>query len=214
MFTKVSKRKSMQQNLARVLSIAGIYVCLVLFIPSTLQSQPCLPEGITFTTQAQIDNFQILYPNCTEIEGSLTIEGIDITNLLGLNVITNVQGTFYVLWDSLLTSLEGLENLSFIGGSLDINGTVLYSLTGLNSLTYIGESLRVLGGDSIASLSGIENLEYIGGSIIFSYCNSLTTLTGLPFMDTIYGSLQLLNMYGLTNLAGLDSLKYIQANSL
>ncbi len=32
-------------------------------------AQPCLPEGITFTTQAQIDNFQINYPGCTEIEG-------------------------------------------------------------------------------------------------------------------------------------------------
>ena len=32
-------------------------------------SQGCLPEGITFTTQEQIDNFQINYPGCTEIEG-------------------------------------------------------------------------------------------------------------------------------------------------
>lgn len=53
-------------------------------------SQPCLPEGITFNTQEQIDNFQINYPNCTEIEGGVLIEGTDITNLNGLSVITSI----------------------------------------------------------------------------------------------------------------------------
>ena len=212
-----------------------LFIVLVLSLCWQLKvsSQPCLPYGISFHTQESVDNFQTDYPNCTEIEGSLWIEGVDITNLLGLNVITSVQGSFYVRWDSLLTSLEGLENLSFIGESLDIRGTVLNSLTGLNNLTYIGENLSIDLGDSIASLSGIENLEYIGGdislhhnerltnidalhntshvggSVILAYCHSLTTLSGLPIMDTIHGSLQLLNMYGLTNVAGLDSLKYI-----
>ena len=46
---------------------------------------PCLPEGITFTTQEQIDSFQINYPGCTEIEGDVQICGNDITNLNGLN---------------------------------------------------------------------------------------------------------------------------------
>jgi len=55
-------------------------------------SQPCLPQGITFNTQEQIDNFQINYPNCTEIEGDMIIEGDDITNLDGLNVLTAVGG--------------------------------------------------------------------------------------------------------------------------
>jgi len=55
-----------------------------------LFSQPCLPEGITFSTQEQIDSFQSDYPNCTEIEGGVVIEGIDITNLDGLEVITSI----------------------------------------------------------------------------------------------------------------------------
>jgi hypothetical protein len=55
-------------------------------------SQPCLPEGITFNTQEQIDDFQINYPNCTEIEGDVLIEGNDITNLDGLDVLTAVGG--------------------------------------------------------------------------------------------------------------------------
>jgi len=53
-------------------------------------SQPCLQEGVTFSTQEQIDSFQANYPNCTEIEGGVLIEGSDITNLDGLNVITSI----------------------------------------------------------------------------------------------------------------------------
>ena len=47
-------------------------------------SQSCLPEGITFSTQEQIDNFQTVYPGCTEIEGDVKIEGENISNLYGL----------------------------------------------------------------------------------------------------------------------------------
>lgn len=55
-----------------------------------LSAQSCLPDGITFSTQEQIDNFQINYPGCTEIEGGVIIEGDGITNLDGLNVINSI----------------------------------------------------------------------------------------------------------------------------
>lgn len=55
-------------------------------------SQSCLPEGITFNTQEQIDSFQVNYPGCTEIEGGVLIEGTDIENLDGLEVITSIGG--------------------------------------------------------------------------------------------------------------------------
>jgi len=56
------------------------------------QEQPCLPEGITFETQAQIDNFQENYPGCTMIEGDVNISGPDITNLIGLSSIISIGG--------------------------------------------------------------------------------------------------------------------------
>jgi hypothetical protein len=86
-------------------------------------SQSCLPEGITFETQAQIDSFQINYPNCKEIEGDVYIGaegGSSITNLNGLNVITSIDGSLHIGWvggswphhynNPLLTSLSGLSN--------------------------------------------------------------------------------------------------------
>ena len=50
-----------------------LLIALACIIQATAFSQSCLPEGITFTTQAHIDNFQTNYPNCTEIEGNVTI---------------------------------------------------------------------------------------------------------------------------------------------
>ncbi len=47
-------------------------------------AQSCLPDGITFETQAQIDSFQVNYPGCTEVEGNVvgnevagTVAGVD-----------------------------------------------------------------------------------------------------------------------------------------
>ena len=69
-------------------------------------SQGCLPEGITFTTQAQIDSFQINYPGCTEIEGDVEIYGYweDITNLSSLNVLTSIGRNLRVIFNNSLTT--------------------------------------------------------------------------------------------------------------
>jgi hypothetical protein len=55
-----------------------------------IAAQGCLPEGITFTTQNQINSFQVDYPGCTEIIGPVRIQGNDIINLGGLNVLTSL----------------------------------------------------------------------------------------------------------------------------
>lgn len=65
------------------------------FFQLNIFSQPYLPQGITFWTQSDIDSFQSNYPYCAEIEGDVTI-GVygssDITNLVGLNVVTAIGG--------------------------------------------------------------------------------------------------------------------------
>ncbi len=46
-------------------SLLLIAVMLISFIAATAQS--CLPEGIIFSTQEQIDNFQTNYPDPWEV---------------------------------------------------------------------------------------------------------------------------------------------------
>jgi hypothetical protein len=151
----------------------------------------CLPEEITFTAQEEIDNFQINYPGCTEIEGDVHIDGESISNLSGLNVLTSIGG-FLTIINTNLPNLDGLENLIFVGGDLRIgiafNGwgqpnPVLSNLSALGNLTSVGQSLRIGSNPTLVSLSGLENLNSIGWWLEISSNNSLTSLIGLENIE-------------------------------
>jgi hypothetical protein len=188
-------------------------------------AQGCLPEGIYFWTQAEIDSFQINYPNCTEIEGSVIIIGNDITNLNGLSVLTSITGNLGIIENSSLNVLTGLDNVTSIGGSLNIkHNPVLTGLTGLENVTSIADiciadnnSLNSLtglanvssiegflhigewsvgGNPGLTNLEGLENVTYIGGDVYINYNDSLT--------DLVIGA-----NVALTNLTGLESIASI-----
>ncbi|MEZ5082592.1 MAG: T9SS type A sorting domain-containing protein [Bacteroidales bacterium] len=166
----------------------------ILFVNVTAFSQPCLPEGITFYTQEQIDNFQTNYPGCTEIEGDVKIGeygGSDITNLNGLNVLTSIGGSLHIgfigmyvtYWNNpLLGSLTGLENLTSIGENLWImDNDLLIDLTGLEALTSIDGFLKIIFNDVLNSLTGLDNVQaetisdlFIQGNSSLSTCEVLS----------------------------------------
>jgi hypothetical protein len=144
----------------------------------------CLPEGIAFTTQEQIDYFQANYPGCTHIGGEVKINGV--SNLNGLNVLTSIGETLKIgnsgQPNPYLTSLAGLENLSFVGGDLLIGGATLAgpsnpnltSLEGLDNLTSIGGKLKIIKNPALTSLNAMEGLTFLGGDIFISNNQSLT----------------------------------------
>ncbi len=198
----------------------------------------CLPNGITFETQADIDNFQTDYPNCTEIEGNVQIEGDEITNLNGLSVLTNIGGRlrFYTctvlpdltglenlttiggdliiyVWPSSttsLTTLSGLDNLVTVGGALEVTGTdVLLNLAGLENLTTIGENFEIGGNTSMINLLGLDNLTSIGGDIWIGENPVLTLLSGLESLTSIEGSFEIYESDALVNFTGLNNLNTI-----
>lgn len=76
-----------------------------------LEYTPCFPNGVTFTTQAEIDNFPTNHPYCSYIGGDVEINGNDITNLNGLNFVTAIGGDLSIINCDNLTSLWGLENI-------------------------------------------------------------------------------------------------------
>jgi hypothetical protein len=192
---------------------------VLLFTQITAYSQPCLPEGITFTTQAKIDNFQTNYPNCTEIEGDVIIGAswwTGITNLNGLSVLTAIGGELSICCNDVLTSLTGLENLTYIGGHLTIGdywtggNPSLTSLSGLDNLTSIGGNLEIGYNDSLTSITGLENLSFIEGNLniggVYVGNPSLTSLSGLDNLDSIGGTLKIWENAALTSLTGLENL--------
>jgi hypothetical protein len=177
-------------------------------------AQGCLPEGISFQSQIQVDSFQVNYPGCTAIEGDVIINGPDITNLNGLSVVNSIQGNLELMCVDNLANLVGLNNLTSIGGLLGFWDTYLIDLTGLNSLDSIGEGLSIgcLGNSSIVcndpflqNLTGLESLNYIGGNLYIADCQSLTNIDALSALTYVEGIIILAN-HNLTTLAGLENI--------
>jgi hypothetical protein len=206
-----------------------IYILLIaMFLVNGANGQSCLPERITFTTQTQIDSFQINYPNCTLLEGNVTISGDDITNLNGISVLTSIGGNLtigsYYFANSDLVTLSGLEGLISVGGSLHVRGNdVLTSLNGLNNMISIGGGLVIDGNnglnDQLSDLTGLNSLGSIGGGLyIGEYLSggnhSLTSLNGLESLTSIGGALYIIGNHSLTNIAGLQNINAGSINGL
>jgi hypothetical protein len=149
-------------------------------IYQTLLPNYCLPEGIIFTTQAQIDSFQVNYPGCATITGDVKIAGGDISNLSGLNGITAMEGELRIGGvagnsNANLLSLIGLGNLNYTGWLKVTNSTALASLNGLEGLAGIGNDMIIGSNGVLTNIEGISNVVSIGGNLNISNNTSLST---------------------------------------
>ncbi|MCB2222420.1 MAG: T9SS type A sorting domain-containing protein [Bacteroidetes bacterium] len=134
-----------------------VFIIFFNFIIVSAQS-PCLPEGIIFTTQAQIDSFQVNYPGCTDIGWHTSISGPNIENLLGLSVLNSIGGNLHI-WETSLTNLNGLEGIEAIFSFFIIlNNPFLKSLSGLENLTFTGSDFWIVNNDSLTDLSGLVSI--------------------------------------------------------
>ena len=156
---------------------------IALFMGNSVIAQSCLPEGIMFITQAQVDTFQISNPGCIEIEGNVTIKGTNsISNLNGLSMVTSIGSNFSISFNNLLTSLMELSNLNSIGGDLNIfSNDSLISLKGLDNIDANSIiNLRIVGNDTLSTCAILCICEYLAspnGTIEIhtngSGCNSI-----------------------------------------
>lgn len=187
-----------------------LFIVLAFIVQATASSQACLPQGIYFHAQYDIDNFQTFHPNCTKIEGDVTIEGADITNLDGLSVLTSIGGYLEITSNPVLTNLTGLINLTSIGSHLYIrSNNNLNGLTGLNNLSQVGEHLEISDNDAITNLVGLEELTFIPGRLKISGNNELADLEGLSNLTSIGENLRISMNNTLHSLTELDNLTSI-----
>lgn len=123
--------------------------------------------------------------NCSTINGYVTINGSNITDLSGLSDITSITGYLQIFGCSQLTTLDGLENIVSIGGYLNIS------------------SNDVL--DECCAVFPVINLEGVGGNISISNnatnCASQTVVLENctpPCPTRMSDSLELVNFYNMT----------------
>lgn len=214
-----------------------VLISLAFIIQTQILSQSCLPYGININSQIEIDSFQINYPGCTEIGGSVMISdpvNNSITNLNGLDVLTSIGGYLIVSGNSALENFSGLENLLSIGGILEISynniltdistlsninsiggdlqinhNLSLSNIQGLNNINSVDGFVKLYGNVELLSLSGLSSLSSIGGIVIIDGNNLLTNLDGLENLETIGGSLFVSSHILLDNLDGLSNLTSI-----
>lgn len=180
---------------------------ILISVNTIIYSQPCLPDGITFNTQTQIDSFQINYPSCTEIEGHVEINGNDITNLNGLNNLVSIGEYLEIKYNNNLNNLDGLNNLISVGGYISIeHNHALTSISALSSIDTINGSLSIVFNDLLTSLSGWQNLKHINGYFSVINNDALTNLEGLNNLVSVCGILQISENNNLYNLEGLNNL--------
>ena len=180
---------------------------LSLSIQFTAISQTCLPEGIEFIYQEEIDNFQTNYPNCTKIEGNVVIHG-DVNNLNGLNVLTSMGGLLIWSLDS-LTSLSGLENITNLGSLLIHYCPRLENLAGFENLDSLDGEFQAIYNDSLTSFYGLHNVTHIDGSLNISHNKSLKSLEGFNSLSSLGGYIFIADNDSLINLTGLENLTSI-----
>jgi len=211
----------------KIIIIVFFSIAIQFYLPAQ-----CLPDGITFSTQAQINSFPANYPNCTVIGGTVTISGNDITNLDSLNVLIQIVGglsihgcsslsSIYALsnldtlgWlsvmsTSILTNFTGLENINYLSYVELSYNWGLTNLVGLNNLDSIGGCLAIVNNESLIDLSGLNSLKYIGSCFDINWNPNLSSLSGLDSLNFIGEAFWLETNYSLTSIAALSNLESI-----
>jgi len=185
----------------------SIYLSMLsLLISFTSHSESCLPENTSLGSQAAIDNFLINYPDCTTIEGKLSISGSDITNLHGLQNITTFEQALYIEDCPLLENFSGLENLAFIGGNFELTLLPLIeNFNELSNLTYVGGALDILSLPSLTSFNGLNNITSPVTHLVIWDTQNLTNLEGLNNIPSVAISLWLRANTGLQDIGALEN---------
>src|SRR5258706_4919899 len=135
-----------------------------LIAANTAVQAPATCRGdISLTTQAEVDAFPVTY-GCTEITGTLTISGADITHLDSLYFVTKVDGDLRIGSNPNLTSLKGLSSLTYVGaggggpypGLSITDNSSLINVSGLSKLTSITGALNISNNSSLTNLDSLS----------------------------------------------------------
>jgi len=181
---------------------------IALILSHIILAAQCPPgDLLIFSSQAQVDDFAISYPNCTEFDGDIVITGGDITNLYGLSALTAIGGNLSFLYNQALSNATGLTNLTAIEGDFIVNENyIMSSLIGLNNLSSIGGDLFIYKNNLLLSVSGLNGVTSIGAAVYIGYNAKVNNVTGLANLSNVEGAFHIEYCPLLGSLSGLENL--------
>ena len=174
-----------------------------------LNAQDCPPGSVTITSQAEMDVFAATYPNCTQINGHLTLNGEDDYSSIypNLPVLKRITGSLAFYANS---SASGFPNLEYVGGISDSYGTVgtfpvLDTIGGAG--VWMSEPYGGLGFPSC------PQLKYIGGSIqVSSIEGGRINSNNFPNVEYIGGDIRDYSDWADSDFSGFSNLRYVGGN--
>lgn len=168
--------------------------------------------SVNFNSQEEINHFKIQFPDCTQINDLVRIEGINsnITDLSPFEKITALKGL--VISNTNISSLYGFHHLQSAKDYLDIGGNK--SLVNLNELSLLKKAffVDITRNDLLENLNGLNQLSFvnklnIANNLKLKNLNGLDQLTALSdgFDDPQFAQSDLSINYNaqLINLEGL-----------
>lgn len=188
---------------------------IIIMISHVFLFAQCPYNDIKLYSQESVDNFQINYPNCTELQGGLEINSgvANITNLDGLSVIRSIAGDLEIMFCETLSDISGLGGVESIGGSFELfRCDVLDDLSGMSGLAHIGGKLRLGMCDNMVNLTGVENLTYIGDGLYINNNEKLENLSGLGGLNKITGNMVIEENNSLISLIGIENLHTVEGS--
>ncbi|WP_196889270.1 T9SS type A sorting domain-containing protein [Aureivirga sp. CE67] len=144
----------------------------------------CPPFSLYYETQEQVDSFLEKYPNCTELNKQVKLEGEEIQNLEAFSNIVKVNHYFYIENTS-ITNFNGLHNLKNATASFYVEkNDNISNFEGLNSLEEIGYTFYINDNNNLTSTDGLNSLKKVN-TLTFSYNSNLTNLVLPSSLETI-----------------------------
>ena len=162
----------------------------------------CPNEPLNLTTQEDIDNFSVNYPDCTQLINYLFVGGNDITNLDGLSQLQSSSSVLQIGSTS-INDLTGLHNITTLEGGLELFNTNLENLEGLSSLTEMG-NLALFQNQNLVNVTGLESVTIVG-KIESEFNPSLENFEGLNAVEQCEG-IRVTTCPSFVNFQGLESL--------
>ena len=203
-----------------------IAFCILSF-GQALKAQVCLDSNIVLTSQAQVDSFKILFPDCNILPGDFEIEFSNITNFDSMSHIIEVHGRLKLSVNDSLKSFRGFNSITRIGildlrsndaikdlselnsldslGGLSFVGNGLESLTGLEQIEYMG-FVNISNNHSLINYNGLSGLKGVEFSFNNTRCNNLEDIS-MPNLKYVKNIMRFDFMEKLTSLAGLENLE-------
>lgn len=137
---------------------------------------------------------------------NLIIQSNDkITDLTAFSNITNIQYRLAIS-EKGISSLDGLENITYIGDDLEISSCdKLITTSALNNLTILGGDITIRFNKKLTDVSLLSHLTVATGDVEFLGNDQLADFTPLANLTSVSGELYIRDNAN-TNLAGFENL--------